>query len=104
MWNPERTAKCTAKIILPRGWFRQGRLQCTQVIIEIIVSIKEAVPKVVVCCAVPLIGARFRLKLELAARIAPVFRRVGRSLDTKFLEPLHRHKGLRCTHSRRSTE
>ena len=50
----------------------------------------------------PLIGARFGFKRELAAGIAPIFRRVRGTLDAKFLEGIHRDERLRGPQRRSS--
>ncbi len=74
-----------------------------KVVIEPIAGIENPVPQVVVCRAVPLIGARFRLKRELTARIPSVFGRIGRALHAKLLESVHRHQSLGRSQRSRSS-
>src|SRR5439155_24993827 len=71
MGNSNRPAQGAAEIVLP-----ERRLLYVLIAIKPIVRVEHIVAQILEGSAVPLVGPRFRVKRELAAGIAPVFRRV----------------------------
>ena len=71
MGNSNRPAQGAAEIVLP-----ERRFLYVLIAIKPIVRVEHIVAQILEGSAVPLVGPRFRVKRKLAARIAPVFRRV----------------------------
>src|SRR5438128_1486011 len=99
MWDPDRAAEGAAEIVLSKRWFWY-----ILIIVEPIIAVEHVIPQVVIGGAMELIGARLSLEGKLAARAAPIFGRIGRTLYAKFLQIIHRDQGLGSSQGRRSAD